>query len=202
MNVLNKISATFKESKKNLQTNLEEYISFPKANQLTLGEKTVLFLCEQAESKVEMLNSLKPDSKEGLIATVQHEKIVAQLHFTPEKITLHKDCIEGEIRLLKKPEFETDSIIYRSLIAGWKTFLGGKIPNRALPKEVRIKGNKIYYTLPRNELQLLDALFHTLENGSALTTNLKEGSLTIESSVALSWNDFKLANLLHIFNRK
>ncbi|AUB37106.1 hypothetical protein COO91_03038 [Nostoc flagelliforme CCNUN1] len=33
--------------------------------------------------------------------------------------------------------------------------------------------NKVYYTLSRNQLQLLDDLFDSLENGSALMTNLK-----------------------------
>ncbi len=125
-----------------------------------------------------------------------------KLHFTPEKITLHEDCLEGELRLLKAPQFETESIVYRYLIAGWKTFLGGKIPNGSLPKEVRIENDKIYYTLPRNQLQLLDALFHNLENGSSLMTKLEQGDLTIETSVALNWNDFKLQNLLQLLNRK
>ncbi|MFN6096084.1 MAG: hypothetical protein ACK468_00265, partial [Dolichospermum sp.] len=46
-----------------------------------------------------------------------------------EKITLHENCLEGELRLLKSPQFETESIVYRYLIAGWVKFLGGKLPN-------------------------------------------------------------------------
>jgi len=103
---------------------------------------------------------------------------------------------------LKSPQFDTESRIYSYLIAGWTTFLGGKIPNGALPKEVRIENNKVYYTLPRNQSQLLDALFHNLENGSALMANLKQGDLTIETSVALNWNDFKLQNLFQLLNLK
>jgi hypothetical protein len=103
---------------------------------------------------------------------------------------------------LKSPQFETESIVYRYLIAGWVRFLGGKLPNRALPKEVRIENNKVYYTLPRNQSQLLDSLFHSLENGSALMTTLKQGDLTIETSVVLSWNNFKLKNLLQLLNFK
>jgi len=99
---------------------------------------------------------------------------------------------------LKSPQFETESIVYRYLIAGWVKVLGRKLPNGALPKEVRIENNKVYYTLPRNELQLLDSLFHNFENDSALMTTLKQGDLTIETSVVLSWNNFKLKNLLQL----
>lgn len=93
-------------------------------------------------------------------------------------------------------------MIYRYLIAGWKTFLEGKIPNGALPKEVKIENNKVYYNLPRNQLQLLDSLFHNLETGSALMTNVKQGDLTIETSVALNWNNFKLQNLLQLLKQQ
>jgi len=203
MGILNKITVTFQESRKILQRTLEEYILLrAEAKQLTLKKKMVLLLCQQAESRVEQLTSLEPDSEEGLIATIQYNKIQVKLHFTPEKITLNEDSLSGELRLLKSPQFDTESRIYSYLIAGWTTFLGGKIPNGALPKEVRIENNKVYYTLPRNQSQLLDALFHNLENGSALMANLKQGDLTIETSVALNWNDFKLQNLFQLLNLK
>jgi len=32
--------------------------------------------------------------------------------------------------------------------------------------------------------------------------NLKQGDLTIETSVALNWNDFKLQNLFQLLNLK
>lgn len=203
MGVFNKITTAFQESRQFLRKSLEEYIMFnPEARHLVLKRKTVLLLCQQAASKVEQLKSLKPDADEGLIATIEYNEIRVQLHFTPEKITLREDCIEGELRLLKQPQLETESIVYRYLIAGWKTFLGGKIPNGTLPKEVRIENNKVYYTLPRNQLQVLDALFHNLESGSALMTNLKEGNLTIGASVALTWNNIQIANLIQILNSK
>ncbi|KST61998.1 hypothetical protein [Mastigocoleus testarum] len=199
MSVFNKLKATFQESRKLLQKTLEEYIKFSlEAKQLILREKTVLLLCQQAESRVEQLKSLQTHPEEGLTATIEHQKVLVQLHFTPEKITLNQDSLEGEIRLSKSPQFETESIIYRSLIAGWKVFLGGKIPNGALPKEVRIEKDRVYYTFPRNQLQLADALFHTLKNDSALITHLKQGDLRIETSETLSWNDFKLQNLLQV----
>ncbi|MEH1872211.1 hypothetical protein [Nostoc sp.] len=198
-----KITAAFQESRQFIKRSLEEYIMFSSgAKQLTLTKKMVLVLCQQAESRVEQLKSLEPHSEEGLVATIEYNKIQVQLHFTPEKITLHEDCLEGELRLLKSPKFETESIVYRYLIVGWTTFWGGKLPNGALPKEVRIENNKVYYTLPRNQLQLLDDLFYSLENGSALMTNLKKGDLTIETSVVLSWNNFKLQNLLQLLNLK
>lgn len=203
MGILNKITVTFQESRKIIQRTLEEYIMLKaEVKQLTLKKKMVLLLCQQAESRVEQLTSLEPDSEEGLIATIEYNKIQIKLHFTPEKITLNEDSLSGELRLLKPPKFDTESRIYSYLIAGWTTFLGGKIPNGALPKEVRIENNKVYYTLPRNQLQLLDALFHNLENGSALMANLKQGDLTIETSVALNWNDFKLQNLFQLLNLK
>ncbi len=203
MGIFNKITATFQESKKILKRTLEEYIIFhSEAKQLTLRKKMVLLLCKQAESRVEQLTSLEPDSEEGLIATIEYNKVQIKLHFTPEKITLHQDYFEGELRLLRSPQFDSESSIYRYLIAGWKTFLGGTLPNGVLPKEVRIENNKVYYTLPRNQLQLLDALFHNLENGSALMANLKQGDLTIETSVELNWNDFKLQNLFQLLNLK
>ncbi|MBN3891010.1 MAG: hypothetical protein HWQ43_18265 [Nostoc sp. JL31] len=203
MGFFNKFAATFEESRQFLKRSLEEYIMFSsEAKQLTLTKKMVLLLCQQAESRVEQLKSLEPHSEQGLIATIEYNKIQVKLHFTPEKITLNKDCIEGELRLLNPPQFETEAIVYRHLIAGWTRFLGGKLPNGTLPKEVRIENNKVYYTLPRNELQLLDSLFPSLENGSTLITKLQQGELTIETSVALSWNNFKLQNLLQVLNLK
>lgn len=203
MGVFNKITAAFQESRQFLKKSLGEYILYSsEAKQLTLKKPIVLLLCQQAESRVEQLISLKPDTDEGLIATIEYNKIQVKLHFTPEKITLNEDCIEGVLSLLQPPQFDTESIVYRYLIAGWKTFLGGKLPNGALPKDVRIENNKVYYTLPRNQLQLLEDFFHSLENGSALITNLKQGDLTIETSVALSWNNFKLQNLLQLLNLK
>lgn len=188
MGIFNKIRATF-----------EEYIIFnSEAKQLTLKKKTVLLLCEQAQSRVEQLKSLQPDVEEGFIAIMENNKVKVQLHFTPEKITLHEDTFEGTLRLLKPPSFYTDSLVYRYLIAGWNTFLGGKIPNGALPKGVRLENNIVYYTLPRNQSQLVDALFHNLKNGSALITNVKRGDLIIETSASLNWNDFKLQNLLQL----
>ena len=92
MGVFDKLTATFQESRKFLQKTLEEYIKFsPQAKQLILREKTVLLLCQQAESRVEQLKSLQTHPQEGLTATIEHQKVLVQLHFTPEKITLNQD---------------------------------------------------------------------------------------------------------------
>jgi hypothetical protein len=196
MNIFNKAKAKLQESGKLLQKLIEEYAVFDlPAKQLILKNKTVILLCQQAELKVDKLTSLIPDSEQGLIALVEHNKIQIKIHFTPEKMTLKDDCIEGQLHLLTPPQFETDSLVYRALIAGWKIFLGGQIPNQALPEQVRVEGDKIYYTLPRNQLQLLEAFFHNLQTDSCLTTSLKQGELIINSSVALSWNNFKLQPL-------
>ncbi len=83
MGVFNKITATFQESKQFLKRTLEEYMMFSsETKHLTLKKKTVLLLCHQAESRVEQLKSLVPDSEEGLIATIEHQKIQVKLHFT------------------------------------------------------------------------------------------------------------------------
>lgn len=198
-----KIKATLQDSKQFLQGMIAEYIMFsPQAKQLTLKQKTVILLCQQAVSKVEQLKSLQPDDKEGLIAIIEHKQIQAKIHFTPEKITLHEDYIEGQLRLLIPPQFQTDSLVYRYLIAGWQVFLGGKLPNGALPDGVRLENDKVYYTLPRKQLQLLDALFSRLKNDSALITTLKQGELIIESSVTLNWSELKLQNLLQVLKLK
>lgn len=203
MNIFNKAKTKLQESGKLVQRLIEEYVIFNlQARQLVLQKKTVLLLCQQAELKVDKLTSLVPDSEEGLIANIEHNKIQIKIHFTPEKITLKDDCIEGQLYLLTPPQFETDSLVYRSLIAAWKIFLGGQIPNQALPEAVRVEGNKIYYTLPRNQLQLLDAFFHNLQTNSCLTTSLKQGELIINSLGTLSWNNFNLQSLYQALNLK
>lgn len=195
MGVFKKIKATVQVSKQLGQKYLEEYINFSsETKQLILKKKTVLLLCQQAITRVEKLQKLEPDTKEGLIATIEHKNILAKVHFTPEKITLQEDCVEGQLRLLN----QTESLIYRYLIAAWKTFLGGKIPNGVLPEGVRIEGNLVYYSFPRNQAPLLDALFSSLEKGSVLTTDLKQGELTIQTSVAMNWKDFKVQSLLQL----
>ena len=158
-------------------------------------------MCHQAINRVEQLKSLEPDFLECLIATIEHNKVQVKIHFTPEKITLNKDNIEGELRLLTKPQFQTENIIYRYLIAGWQNFLGGKVPNAVLPENIRIENNKVYYHMPRNQSQLIEALFSSLKTDSALITNLKQGELIIKTSVALSLNDFNLQSLLRLLHR-
>ena len=184
-----------------IQKTLEKYIVFnSQQKEVTLKNKAILILCQQALSRVEQLKSLETHPEEGLIATVEHEQVTSQLHFTPEKMTLNSDSIDGELRLLETPKFNSDSALYKYLIAGWKTFLGGKIPDGVLPKEFKIEGDKVFYSLPRNQLKLLDAFAHTLEDGSTLTASLKKGELTIKTDVALSWDDLKLNSLLQLLN--
>jgi hypothetical protein len=203
MGIFNRLQTKIQESKQILTGIITEYILFsPESKQLTLKKKTVLLFCQQAVSRVEQLKSLEPDLLEGLIATVEHKKVQVKIHFTPVQITLNENSIEGELRLLTPPEFHTDSIVYRYLIAGWQNFLGGKIPNGKLPEGVRVEDNKVYYTIPRNQSQLIEALFFSLQNESALITSLKQGELMIETSVALSWSDFDLQKLLQLLNHK
>lgn len=203
MNLFNKAKTKFQESGNLAQKLIEQYIVFNlKEKELILKKKTVNLLCQQAELKVDKLTSLSPDLEEGMIATIAHNNIQIIIHFTPEKIILKDECIEGQLCLLTPPQFETESLVYRSLIAAWKIFLGGQIPNQALPEAVRVEGEKIYYTFPRNQLQLLDACFHNLQTDSCLITNLKQGELNIKSSVALSWSNIKIQSLYQTLNIK
>jgi hypothetical protein len=203
MSIFNQLKTKVQESKQVLTGIIKEYILFsPESKQLTLKQKTVLLFCQQAVSRVEQLKSLEPDFSEGLIATVEHKKIQVKIHFTPVKITLNENSIEGELRLLTPPQFHTDSIVYRYLIAGWQNFLGGKIPHGKLPEGVRVEDDKVYYTFSRNQSQLIEALFSSLKNESTLITNLKQGELMIETSVALGWGNFDLQKLLQLFNQK
>ncbi len=203
MGLLNKIAGNLQQSGKLIQTLLKDYIAIiPESKELVLKQKIVVFLCQKAEYRVEQIKSLQPDAEEGLIALLEvNKKIQAKLHFMPEKITLYEDYLEGEIRLLNPPKFETESIIYRYLISGWQIFLGGKIPNGVLPEKVRIEKDRVFYQLPRQELRLIDILFHTLENNSALEINVKQGELKIKSSAVLNWSDLKLENILQLLGK-
>lgn len=150
--------------------------------------------------KVDKLSNLEPDPQEGLIATVVQEKLTVKIHFTPEKIVLKGDTVQGELRLLKQPEFEADSIFYRSLIATWKVFLGGYIPNDKLPEGIQVKGDRLFYTLPKGQLKLINLLFNRLQEGSALNLQLVKGELTATSQVAINWSDLNLQELIKMLS--
>jgi len=203
MGIFNNLTSKIKDYQENFKVILKNYILFSsETKELTLTKKMVLLLCDRAVTKVEELKSLEPDKFEGLIAEIKYKEVRLKVHFTPEKITLNRDYIEGEIRLLTPAQFESDSMVYRYLIAGWKIFLGGKIPNVVLPEKVRIEKDRVYYTLPRSELKLLNTLFSSLENGSTVKTSVMQGNLIIKTSVALNWNNFNLQNLLQLLNLK
>jgi hypothetical protein len=203
MNIFNQAKAKIQESAKLAQSFLGEYIALnADSKQITIGRKTVSLFCQQAESRIEQLNSLTPHPEEGLIASIAHKDIQAQIHFTPQQITLYENHIEGKILLLTPPQFETDSLLYRTLIAGWQLFLGGRIPDHVLPEGVKIDGDILSYTLPRTQLKVVDALFHTLKPGSTLQTSLKQGELSIASSIALTLDNINIPELLQTFTAK
>lgn len=89
-----------------------------------------------------------------MIAVIETDKVQAKLHFTPEKITIKDDYVEGELKLLNSPQLASNSMVYRYLIAGWQTFLGSKITEQVLPKDIRVERDKIYYSLPKEKLEL------------------------------------------------
>jgi hypothetical protein len=156
--------------------------------------------CQQAIARVNQLTSLNPSDTRGLIAVIQHEKITIKVHFTPVQILFKGDIIEGKLKLLSKPDIETDSLIYRPIVLIWKTLLGGKIDNKTLPEKMRIEGDIIYYEFSKDQVPLIDALFHKIEDNSVLNLDLIEGRLIIESQVSINWRDINLQELSQIFN--
>lgn len=200
MKIFNQLGKVAQSSGKLLQKQAENYLVIsPASRQIVLKPKTVELLCQQAVQRVEQITALEIAPDEGLIATVEHQQVKIKVHFTPEKILLKGDLIEGQLRLIKKPQVESESFLYRTLIAGWKTFLGGHIPAQALPEGVRIEGNLVYYSFPVAQLRLIEALFHNLEDGSSLNLELKHGELKIDSAVAINWSDLNLLSLMQLF---
>ncbi len=159
-----------------------------------------MLLCKQAESRIEQLVSLTPEPEKGFIAVIQHKEIQAQLHFTPEQIILHENYIEGKLKILSSPQFQTDSWLYRSLIASWQVFLGGRIPNNIPPEGVKLEGDIVSYTLPREQLKVIDALFHTLKEGSTLNISVEKEEMAINSSVALNMDKINYSELIGSLN--
>jgi hypothetical protein len=201
MKILYQLGKALQSSGKFLQLYVKDYIDVSlQSKQLIVKPKAVLLLCQQATDRVAQLTGLEPDAAEGLIAIVEHQQIKVKIHFTPEKILFNGDLIEGQLRLLNKPQFETNSLIYRILVSGWNSFLGGHVPNQVLPEGVRVDGDKVYYMLPKAQLQLIDTLFQNLDNNSALNLKLSQGELRINSEVAINWSDLNLQDLLQIFN--
>ena len=200
MNIFNQLGKVAQNSGKLLQKQAENYLVVsPATRQVILKAKTVELLCQQAVQRVEQMTALEIAPNEGLIATIEHQKVKLKVHFTPEKILLKGDLIEGQLRLIQKPQVESESFLYRTLIAGWNTFLGGHIPDQALPKGVRLDGNLVYYAFPVAQLRLIEALFHNLEDGSSLNLELKQGELRIDSAVAINWSDLNLLSLIQLF---
>lgn len=197
MNILNQLG----KFGKLLQESVRDYISLnTQLKQLTIENKAILLLCQQAIARVNQSTSLNPSDIEGLIAVIQHEKITIKVHFTPVQILFKGDIIEGKLKLLSKPDIETDSLIYRPLVLIWKTLLGGKIDKKALPEKMRIEGDIIYYEFSKEQVPLIDALFHKVEDNSVLNLDLIEGRLIIESQVSINWRDINLQELSQIFN--
>ena len=178
---------------------IDSYLAFnPKNQQLTLKAKAVNLLCRQVEAKVEQISSLQPSETEGLVATIEHNNIQIELHFTPESITFTKDYIEGQLHILKKPLIHSDDWLYRSLIGGWQVFLGGNIPNFALPEKFKIDRDKVYYKFPREDIKLLKTLYDCIEENSTLIIHLYQGELAIESVINFDWRKVDFQTIIQI----
>jgi hypothetical protein len=197
MGLMNKLGQAAKGPGQFLQKYEEDYVTLNTADkQVVLKPKIVSFLCQKATDKLEKLINLEPDPSEGLIATVIHDKVTVKIKFTPEQLTIKGDVVEGKLRLLEDPQFETDSLIYRSLIAGWKVFLGGYIPNDKLPESVKIEGKNIFYSFPKSQLKLVNLLFSSIENGSCLDLDLLAGEFITTANVAINWSDLNMQELI------
>ncbi|MFN9174882.1 MAG: hypothetical protein ACK58N_10335 [Synechocystis sp.] len=196
MGLINKLGQVAKGSGQFLQKYAEDYVVLNTADkQVILKPNMVSLLCQKAVDKVEKLTNLEPDPNEGLIATVVHDKVTVKVKFTPEKLTIKGDLVEGQLSLLEDPRLETDSLIYRSLIAGWKVFLGGNIPNDKLPEGVKIEGKNIFYSFPNTQLKLVNLLFRKVDDGNYLDLNLLSGELIIIANIKTNWSDFNVKEL-------
>lgn len=181
-----------------IRKQVEDYVRVDQPDQLILKAKTVNLLCQKTVQRVDPITALAPDGHQGLLATIEQNSINAQIHFTPEKICLKGDRVEGQLRLLQKPHIESSSPLYQTLIAGWSTFLGGYIPPEAIPAGVRLDGDLVYYTLPKGQLRLVDVLFHNIQDGSALHLSLQQGDLHIKSTVGIHWRDINVLSLIQL----
>ncbi|WP_069790995.1 hypothetical protein A5482_015200 (plasmid) [Cyanobacterium sp. IPPAS B-1200] len=203
MNIFKNIKQKAQNTGKVLLPLVKQYLDVnPEEQEIIIKPQATLFLCKQVQGKVEKIKSLKPDEKKGLIADIEHNSINITIHFNPECITLKEDCIQGQIKLINKPDIKTDSKVYNTLIAGWKVFLGGYIPQSALPENVKVEGDKVFYTFPRNQLKTLEALLKGVKNESVFNTDINEGQFTIKSNVSLDWNNIDIQAFLSSFNSK
>ena len=76
MNILNQLG----KFGKLLQESVRDYISLnTQLKQLTIENKAILLLCQQAIARVNQLTSLNPSDIEGLIAVIQHENADSNL---------------------------------------------------------------------------------------------------------------------------
>lgn len=202
MNLFKNLQETVNKSKEALQQLATGYISLnPQSKQLILRKHTVSLLCQQVEKKVSQITSLKPHPTEGLLAVIQRDNMTITLHFTPVSVTFKEDVIEGKIKLLQKLDIKTDSWFYNTLLQGWKVFLGGVIPNVSLEK-IKIEGQDVLYSFPRNEIKLLEILFEGINAGSSLNLSLKQEELAIGGDLSISWDKInikELITLLHSF---
>ena len=203
MNIFKNIKQKAQSAGKALLPLVKQYLDVnPEEQEIIIKPQATVFLCKQVQGKVEKIKSLKPDEKKGLIADIEHNSINITIHFNPECITLKEDCIQGQLRLINKPDIKTDSKVYNTLIAGWKVFLGGYIPQSALPENVKVEGEKVFYTFPRNQLKTLEALLKGVKNESVFNTDINEGQFTIKSNVSLDWSNIDIQDFLSSFNSK
>jgi len=202
MSLLKKIAEKAKNTGKLFKPLIEPYLEFnTESKEIILTPKTVLFLCQQTQAKNEQIRSLKPAENQGLIAEIKYQDFDITLHFTPVSITLTEDTIQGELKLLKKPDFKSDHLVYKTLIAGWKIFLGGKIPESKLPEKIKVEGDKVFYSFPRQQVKILAVLLKGIKSDSTLMMNLEQGKLIINTDIAIDLDNINLQDFFSILNQ-
>ena len=63
-----------------------------------------------------------------------------------------------------------------------------------------MKGDRVFYSLPKSQLKLINLLFNSLQDGSALNLQLIQGELAVTSQVAINWGDLNLPELIKMLS--
>lgn len=202
MSLFKKIKEKAKNTGKLLKPLIQPYLELkPESKEIILKPKMVLFLCQQVEAKNKKIKSLKPAPQEGLIAEINYQYFDVTVHFTPKSITLTEDTIQGELKLLKKPDLKSEHLVYKTLITGWKLFLGGNITESKLPENMKLEGDSIFYIFPRQQVKILAILLKGIKSDSTLRINLRQGKLIINTDIAIELDNINLQDFLTILNQ-
>ena len=60
----------------------------------------------------------------------------------------------------------------------------------------KVRGNQIFYSLPKSQLTLVNLLFKLLDDGSALNLKVVQKELVATSKISINWGDLNLQELI------